>query len=48
MFEEIQRKKEYTELLENHLKTSDDLNVANEKIKTFEERKVKFLLLINH
>ena len=35
------RNKESTELLENYLKTLDDLNVANKKIKTFEERKVK-------
>ena len=39
--EEIQIKKESTELLENYLKTLDDLNIANKKIKTSEERKVK-------
>ena len=48
MLEEIQIKKGSAELLENYLKTMDDLNVANEKIKTFEERNVKFLLLINY
>ena len=38
---DIKRKKESTELLENYLKTLDDLNDANKKIKTFEEIKVK-------
>ena len=38
---EIQRKKESFELLENNMKISDDLDVANEKIKKLEEIKVK-------
>ena len=41
MIDEIQRKKEYTELLEKYVKTLDDLNAANENIKKFEERKAK-------
>ena len=46
--EDYQIKKESPELLRNYVKILDDLNVANRKIKTFEERKVKFLLLINY
>ena len=45
MIEEIHRKKESTELLENYLKTLDDLNVANEKIKTLEEKLYTKLIL---
>ena len=48
MIEEIHRKKESAELLENYVKTLDDLNIANEKIKTFQEKNVKFLLTINY
>ena len=46
--EEIPIKKESAELLENYVKTLDDLNIANEKIKTFQEKNVKFLLTINY
>ena len=41
MIVEIQRKKESSELLENYMKILDDLDVAKEKIKKFEEIKVK-------
>ena len=41
MIDEIQRKKESTEILENYVKILDDLNSANKKIKILEERKAK-------
>ena len=41
MIVDIQRKRESSELQENYMKISDDLDVANEKIKKFKEIKVK-------
>ena len=41
MLAEINRQREYADLLEKYMKTFKDLKAADEKIKKFEEIKVK-------